>query len=96
MQEENERRSRQLAMLHETSVELTAELNLNELLHSIALRALELIGGVYCNCYLYRPEENMMERVATAGQELFPTEEIAQAGRGFCRVYLGDGRPARG
>ncbi len=83
MQEENERRSKQLAILHETSVQLTAELNLNELLHSIALRALELIGGVYCSCYLYRPEENRMERVATAGQELFPLETVHKRGEGF-------------
>ena len=58
VQEENERRSRQMALLHETSIELSAELNLNELLHSIAQRALELIGGVYCNCYLYRPDDD--------------------------------------
>ena len=45
MQEENERRSKQLAALHETSIELMAELNLNTLLQSIAQRALNLIGG---------------------------------------------------
>ena len=93
MQEENERRSRQLAILHETSVELTAELNLNELLHSIALRALELIGGVYCNCYLYRPEKDMMDRVATAGQELFPTEGLHKRGEGFVGYIWATGAP---
>jgi diguanylate cyclase (GGDEF)-like protein/PAS domain S-box-containing protein len=93
MQEENERRSRQLAILHETSVELTAELNLNELLHSIALRALELIGGVYCNCYLYSPEEDKMQRVATAGQELFPTEGLHKRGEGFVGYIWATGAP---
>ena len=93
MQEENERRSKQLAILHETSVELTAELNLNELLHSIALRALELIGGVYCSCYLYRPEENRMERVATAGQELFPLEAVHKRGEGFVGYIWATGAP---
>ena len=93
MQEENERRSKQMAILHETSVELTAELNLNELLHSIALRALELIGGVYCNCYLYRPEEDLMERVATAGQELFPTKTMRKRGEGLVGYIWATGAP---
>ncbi len=83
MQEENERRARQLAILHEIGIELTAELNLKELLHSIARRALELIGGIYCNCYLYRPNEDRMERAATAGQELFPSAGSHRRGEGF-------------
>jgi diguanylate cyclase (GGDEF)-like protein/PAS domain S-box-containing protein len=93
MQQENERRSKQLAILHETSVELTAELNLNELLNSIARRALELIGGVYCNCYLYRPEEDRMDRVATAGQELFPTKALHKRGEGFVGYIWATGAP---
>ncbi|MHB9098358.1 MAG: PAS domain S-box protein, partial [Syntrophales bacterium] len=93
VQEENERRSRQMALLHETSVELSAELNLNELLHAIAQRALDLIGGVYCNCYLYRPEENLMERVAMAGQELFPTKTLRKRGEGFVGHIWATGAP---
>jgi len=93
MQEENERRSRQLALLHETSVELSAELNLNELLHSIVRRALDLIGGIYCNCYLYRPEENLMERVATAGQQLFPTQALRKRGEGLVGHIWATGAP---
>jgi PAS domain S-box-containing protein len=56
MQQQNERHAKQLTELHETSTELTSELNLNTLLQSIAKRALNLIGGTYCNCYLFRPE----------------------------------------
>ncbi len=93
MQEENERRSRQLALLHETSVELSAELNLNELLQAIARRALDLIGGVYCNCYLYQPEQNLMERVAAAGQELFPTKTLRKRGEGFVGHIWATGAP---
>jgi diguanylate cyclase (GGDEF)-like protein/PAS domain S-box-containing protein len=72
IEEENERRARQLTVLHKTSVELTAELNLNALLQSIAQHALNLIGGIYCNCYLYRPEADLLDRVANAGKEMFP------------------------
>jgi diguanylate cyclase (GGDEF)-like protein/PAS domain S-box-containing protein len=71
MQEQNERRAKQLTDLHETSIELTSELNLNTLLRSIAQRALNLIGGIYCNCYLYRPEADLLDRVANAGKEMF-------------------------
>ena len=56
MEEENERHSKQMAALHGTGLELTAELNLNALLQSIAERAMNLIGGKSCNCYIYRPE----------------------------------------
>jgi len=70
VQQENERRSRQLAALHQTGIDLTAELNLNTLLQSIAERALGLIGGQACNCYIYDPESDLVERVAVAGREL--------------------------
>ena len=68
MQEEIERRSKQLTVLHETSLELSAELNLSTLLHSITENALNLIGGVSCRCYLHRPGADLLERVASAGR----------------------------
>ncbi len=80
VQEENERHSKQLAVLHETSVELMAELDLNTLLQFITRRALDLTGGTNCHCYLYRPESDLMERVAGADPEL--TLEIATRKRG--------------
>lgn len=72
MEQQNERHAKQLTDLHETSIELASELNLNTLLQSIATRALNLIGGIYCNCYLYRPEADLLERAANAGEEMFP------------------------
>jgi diguanylate cyclase (GGDEF)-like protein/PAS domain S-box-containing protein len=73
IRQQNERHAKQLTDLHETSIELTSELNLNTLLQSIAMRALNLIGGTYCNCYLYRTETDLLDRVANAGKELFPS-----------------------
>jgi diguanylate cyclase (GGDEF)-like protein/PAS domain S-box-containing protein len=83
VQEENERRSKQLAALHETSVELMVELDLNALLQFITRRALDLIGGTNCHCYLYRPELDLMERVASAGPELTPEKTTRQRGEGL-------------
>ena len=93
MQEENERRSRQLAVLHETSVELTAELNLNALLQSVAKRALSLIGGNSCNCYIYKPELDMIERVATAGEELVIGGKMRRRGEGAVGQVWATGAP---
>jgi PAS domain S-box-containing protein len=81
--EELDRHSKRLVALNETGVELTSELKLNALLYSIAERALALIGGNYCNCYLYRPEADRLERVAIAGEAIFAGTPIRQPGEGF-------------
>lgn len=93
IQEENERRARQLTVLHETSVELTAELNLNALLQSIAQHALNLIGGKSCNCFIYKPELDRIERVATAGEELVLGEKMRQRGEGVVGQVWATGAP---
>jgi diguanylate cyclase (GGDEF)-like protein/PAS domain S-box-containing protein len=82
MEEENERRSKQMAALHETGLELTAELNLNALLQSIAERALNLIGGRSCNCYIHKPELDLLERVAIAGEDLILDGKMRRRGEG--------------
>ena len=93
VQEENERRSRQLAVLHGTSVEVTAELNLNALLQSIAEHALGLIGGKSCNCYIYRPELDLIERVAIAGEELVLGGKTRRRGEGVVGQVWATGAP---
>ncbi|MDI6727162.1 MAG: diguanylate cyclase [Smithellaceae bacterium] len=90
---ESDRRSRQLTLLHRTSVEMTAELNLKVLFQSIAQRSLNLIGGQYCNCYLYQPELKLIERVAQAGQELFSTGDTRKPGEGFVGHIWATGAP---
>jgi diguanylate cyclase (GGDEF)-like protein/PAS domain S-box-containing protein len=96
MQEQNERHAKQLTDLHETSIELTAELNLNTLLRSIAQRALNLIGGIYCNCYLYRPEADLLDRVAYSGKEMFPGGDTTrQRGEGLVGRIWEQGVPFR-
>ncbi len=93
IREENERRARQLTVMHETSVELTAELNLDELLHSIAQRALNLIGGAACNCYLYNPQADLLERVASAGTALIPSQKTRHRGEGMVGQVWVKGTP---
>ena len=93
IQEENERRARQLTVLHETSVELTAELNLKALLQSIAQHALNLIGGKSCNCFIYKPELDMIERVAIAGEELVLGGKMRRRGEGAVGQVWATGAP---
>jgi diguanylate cyclase (GGDEF)-like protein/PAS domain S-box-containing protein len=93
IQGESERRSKQLATLHKTSVELMAELDLNTLLRFITRHALDLIGGTNCHCYLYRPAADLMERVASAGPELTPQKSIRQRGEGFVGHVWSTGVP---
>lgn len=81
--EELDRHSKRLVALNETGVELTSELKLSVLLHSIVQHALDLIGGTYCNCCLYRPEADLLERVAIAGEPMFSTNPFRQCGEGF-------------
>jgi diguanylate cyclase (GGDEF)-like protein/PAS domain S-box-containing protein len=93
VQEESERRSRQLTVLHGTSVEVTAELNLNVLLQSIAEHALNLIGGKSCNCYIYKPELDAIERVAIAGEELVLGGKTRRHGEGVVGQVWATGAP---
>jgi PAS domain S-box-containing protein len=93
IQEENERRAHQLTVLHETSVELTAELNLAALLHSIVQRALNLIGGAACNCYLYDPATDLMERAVSAGTALIPSPKTRHRGEGMVGQVWVTGTP---
>jgi diguanylate cyclase (GGDEF)-like protein/PAS domain S-box-containing protein len=83
VEDEIKRRSRQLSVLYETSVEVMAELDLGALLQFITRRALDLVGGTSCNCYLYRPESNLMERVASAGPMLTSGNTARRRGEGF-------------
>ena len=93
MEEENKRRSKQMAAMHEMGLELTAELNLNALLQSVAERALNLIGGNSCNCYIYRPERDLLERVATSGQELVLGGKMRRRGEGVVGQVFETGAP---
>ncbi|MDA8125408.1 MAG: diguanylate cyclase [Deltaproteobacteria bacterium] len=93
IREENETRAGQLAALHQTSMELTAELNLDTLLHSLVQRALTLIGGTACHCYLYQAESQLLERAASAGTPLFAGKATRQLGKGFVGQVWAKGVP---
>jgi diguanylate cyclase (GGDEF)-like protein/PAS domain S-box-containing protein len=93
MREEIDRRSKLLTALHETSLELSAELNLNALLQSITQNALNLIGGVSCRCYLHRPGSDLLERVASAGTAKIPKKATMKRDEGLVGQVWATGAP---
>jgi len=93
IKEESDRYSLQLSMLHDTSIVLTAELNLDALLHSIAQQALNLIGGESCNCFIYRPELDLIELVTTAGENLSNSGKMRRRCEGAVGQVWATGTP---
>ena len=85
--------SKRLAELNETGLLLTSELNLDELLDAIVNRALNLLGGGHCNCFLHNPGLNLLERVAYAGLSLNLGNTTRQYGEGFVGQVWATGGP---
>jgi len=83
--DEARRRATQLEALREVGLGITAQLDLEALLHSIASQAIELLGGVAGGFYLYRPERDVLEYVTSVGQnrELVPLGAILNRGEGL-------------
>jgi PAS domain S-box-containing protein len=71
-EEESHRRAAQLEALRQIGLELTAQLDLDTLLQSIASRAVELLGGISGGLYLYRPQQNVLEWSVAVGPNLPP------------------------
>lgn len=66
-----EQQPTQLETLRQIGLELTSELNLEALLHSIVSRAVELLGGATGSLFLYQPERDALEVVvALSGQKI--------------------------
>jgi PAS domain S-box-containing protein len=82
-QEAVRRRTAQLEALHEIGLEITAQLELETLLISIASQAVQLLGGATgCLC-LYRPERDVLERVVSIGQPVPPPGTVISRGEGL-------------
>jgi diguanylate cyclase (GGDEF)-like protein/PAS domain S-box-containing protein len=82
-EEEIRQRTAQLEALRKVGLELTSQLHLDALLHSIASRAIELLGGTSGGLYLYRPEQDVLEWAVSIGPNMAPTGTILQQGEGL-------------
>jgi PAS domain S-box-containing protein len=70
----------QLEILCQIGLELTAELDLDSLLHAIIARAIKLLQGVAGGLFLYRPEPEVLELSAAISSHPIPPGVILQQG----------------
>jgi PAS domain S-box-containing protein len=87
------RQTQQLETLRQISLELAAKLELNALLQSIVSRAAELLGGEQGGLFLYRPEYETLELVATSGSAGLPLGITIQPGEGHTGKVWRTGKP---
>jgi PAS domain S-box-containing protein len=82
-EEKIQQRTAQLEALRQVGLELTAQLDLDTLLHSIASRAIELLQGNSGGLYLYRPEQDVLEWAVAIGPNLAPPGTVLLQGEGL-------------
>jgi PAS domain S-box-containing protein len=82
-----------LEALREVGLVLTAQLDLDTLLHSIVWRAIELLEGVSGGLYLYRPAQDVLEWTVAMGDNLPPVRTILRRGEGLSGKVLESGQP---
>ncbi len=84
-------RTAQLEALREMGLDITAELDLNDLLYSIASRAIELVGGSAGGLSLYRPEQDVLDFTLQVGIDSVPEKTIFRRGEGIIGTVLESG-----
>lgn len=76
-------RTEQLEALRKVELEITSELNLDELLRSIVSRAVELVDGTVGGFDLYRPEQDLLDFAIHIGYETLPDKTTTRRGEGL-------------
>lgn len=92
-EEDLRRRTAQLEALREVGLELTAQLDLADLLRSIVTRAIELVGGTGGGLYFYRPDKNGLEWTVAVGAYMAPLGTVLRRGEGLSGKVWESGRP---
>jgi PAS domain S-box-containing protein len=87
------RRTAQLEALREVGLEITAQLELDALLHSIVSRSIELLRGTEGGLYLYRPERDVLEWTVAIGPYTDFVGSILRRGEGLSGKILETGEP---
>lgn len=83
----------QLKALHKIGLELAAELDLDNLLQSIVVPAIELVNGRAGGLYLYRPEPDLLEWSVAVGEETAPIGSVLRRGEGVSGRVWETGQP---
>jgi PAS domain S-box-containing protein len=95
VQTENEihQRTAQLEGLREVGLELTAQLNLDALLHSVVLRAVELAGGTEGGLFLHHPDQDVLEWAVAASPDMPTLGFVLHRGEGLAGKVWETGEP---
>ncbi|MBN1178591.1 MAG: GAF domain-containing protein [Anaerolineae bacterium] len=88
-----ERRNAQMNALREVGLDITAQLELDTVLHSIVARAIELLGATEGGLYLYRPERELLEWVVAFGPHIAQVGSTLKKGEGLSGKVWESGRP---
>jgi PAS domain S-box-containing protein len=78
-----QQRTKQLEALRASSLELAAELDLDDLLHSIVSRAAALLGTMGGTLDIYRPEQDVLEFIVQVGLDAIPSQTTFRRGEGL-------------
>jgi diguanylate cyclase (GGDEF)-like protein/PAS domain S-box-containing protein len=92
-EEEIRQRTAQLEALREVGLELTAQLDLDNLLRSIVSQAVELLGGNSGALDLYRPECDMLEWAVSVGMDHPSPKPFLRRGEGLGGKVWETGEP---
>jgi diguanylate cyclase (GGDEF)-like protein/PAS domain S-box-containing protein len=92
-EEEIRQRTAQLEALRKVGLDLTTQLDLDVLLHSIVSRAVELLGGTSGGLYLYRPKQDVLEWAMAVGPHLAPIGAVLRRGEGLSGKVWETGEP---
>ncbi len=87
------RQTRQLEGLHQLSMGITAQLDLNTLLETTAQYAIDLLGGKSGGLYLYRPDREVIEWSVAIGESLFSIGSTLKKGEGLSGRVWESGEP---
>ena len=69
--------------LRRVGLELAAQMDLGELLHSIVSRAIELMQGTNGGLYIHRPEQDVLEWAVAIGPNITPVGTVLRRGIGL-------------
>ena len=92
-EEESLQRAAQLEALRQVGLEITAQLDSDHLLHSIAAWAAELLQSASGGIYLYRPERDLLEWAMPIGPDQPPVGVILRWGEGLSGKIWQTGAP---
>lgn len=92
-EEEIRQRTAQLEALRQVGLNLTAQLDLETLLHAIVAQAIELLQGRAGGLYLHQREREVLEWVTVVGPSSIPLGSTLRRGEGLSGTVWETGKP---